>query len=278
MRAHHFLTSRNLSRTLAGAAVLLVAGLVPAAAQFPPPPGQSSQSSQANSPFPPAPGQTAAAKAQANNPFPPPPGQTAAASQANNPFPPPQGQQQPSANPFPGPGQASLSPGGFGSPSGSFAPAQGGFGVRPGGFSQGGPGGPGGVPEAQKICLNFPSIREEVEKGAATIRAAGERKATREEVCPLFKAFAAKEEKLVSFLTTNQKLCGVPPNVITQVKQNHAKTIKIRNTVCSAGPPAGQPAAPTLSDALGGPIIADDTSVKSGRGTFDTLTGNALQR
>src|SRR6266496_5448409 len=28
---------------------------------------------------------------------------------------------------------------------------------------------------------------------------------------------------------------------------------------------------------LGGPIIADDTSVKTGRGTFDTLTGNALQ-
>ena len=37
-------------------------------------------------------------------------------------------------------------------------------------------------------------------------------------------------------------------------------------------------AAPTLSDALGGPIIADDTSAKlPGRGIFDTLTGNALQ-
>ena len=35
----------------------------------------------------------------------------------------------------------------------------------------------------------------------------------------------------------------------------------------------------TLSDALGGPIIVDDTSAKlPGRGTFDTLTGNALQK
>jgi hypothetical protein len=34
-----------------------------------------------------------------------------------------------------------------------------------------------------------------------------------------------------------------------------------------------------LSDALGGPIIADDQSAKlPGRGTFDTLTGNALQK
>jgi hypothetical protein len=254
---------------LGGAAVLLVAGLAPAAAQFPPPPGQSQNS-------------------QANSPFPPPPGRTAAAAPANSPFPPAPGQQQ-SSSPFPTPGQAAVAPGGFGAPSsggfgtpsGSFAPSQGGFGARPGGFAQppggGGMGGPGGGPsEAQKVCLTFPAIREDVEKGAATIRAASEHKAGREEVCPLFKSFAAKEEKLVKFLVTNQKLCGVPPNVITQVKQNHAKTLQIRKAVCSAAP-AG-PAAPTLSDALGGPIIADDTSVKSGRGTFDTLTGNALQR
>jgi hypothetical protein len=272
MTAHRFLEVWNLRRAFVGAAVLLCAGLTPAAAQFPPPPGQTSSASQGTSPFPPAPGQQ-------------------------------QQQRQPAANPFPSPGQASASPGGFGSPApGSFGPAQGGFGapaqggfggpaqgngfVRPGGFSQGGAGGMGGgmggaagqVPEAQKICLTFPAIREDVEKGAAGIRAAGERKATREEVCPLFKAFAGKEEKLVKFLITNQKLCGVPPNIITQIKGNHAKTIQIRNTVCSAAPAAAAAAAPTLSDALGGPIIADDTSVKSGRGTFDTLTGNALQR
>jgi hypothetical protein len=238
-----------MSCALTGAFLVLSAGLDQAAAQFPPPPGQ-----------------TAAAPSGA---FPPPPAQQ-------------QQQQQPS-NPFPAPGQASAAPGGFGSPSGSFGGVQqGGFGVRPGGFSQPpagmGPGGPGGgqPSEAQKICLTFPAIREDVEKGAATIRAAGERKAAREEVCPLFKVFAAKEAKLVSFLATNQKLCGVPPNIITQVKQNHAKTIQIRNNVCSSAPAAA--AGPTLSDALGGPIIADDTSVKTGRGTFDTLTGNALQR
>jgi hypothetical protein len=165
---------------------------------------------------------------------------------------------------------------------------QGGFAVRPGGFSGGpahgsfsGPaqggfsGPPAGPTEEQKVCLTFPSIREDVEKGAASIRTASERKAAREEVCPLFKSFAVKEANLVKFLETNRKLCGVPPDVITQVRQNHAKTIQIRNTVCSAAPAA---AAPSLSDALGGPIIADDTSTRSGRGIFDTLTGNALQR
>jgi len=163
----------------------------------------------------------------------------------------------------PAAGQASA-PGGF-----SAVPSQ------PGGFSGGGGPGPS---EAQKVCLSFPTIREDMEKGAVAIKSAGERKATREEVCPLFKSYALKEAKLLKFLETNQKLCGVPPNIITQVKTNHANTIRIRNNVCSAAPP-GAGAAPTLSDALGGPIIADDESAKKpGRGTFDTLMGNALQR
>jgi hypothetical protein len=144
-----------------------------------------------------------------------------------------------------------------------------------GGFGGGAPRGPS---EAQKVCLSFPAIREDVEKGATQIKAAGTRKASREEVCPLFKSFAAKEAKMVAFLTSNQKLCGVPPNVINQVKANHANTIRIRDNVCSSAPMAGS-GAPTLSDALGGPIIADDQTAKlPNRGTFDTLTGNALQK
>jgi hypothetical protein len=126
--------------------------------------------------------------------------------------------------------------------------------------------------------MTFPTIREDVEKSAAVIKAASERKASREEVCPLFKSFAAKESKMIAFLEANQKACGVPPKAIAQVKANHAGTLRIRNAVCSAAP-AGPARAPTLSDALGGPIIADDTSAKlPGRGTFDTLTGNALQK
>ncbi len=131
--------------------------------------------------------------------------------------------------------------------------------------------------EAQRLCMTFPQIREDVEKAGGMIKAAGERKASREEVCPLFKNFAAKEGKMLAFLETNQKVCGVPPKIIAQMKIGHGRTMKIRDTVCSSAPVAG--AAPTLSDALGGPIIADDNSAKlPGRGTFDTLTGNALQR
>ena len=47
----------------------------------------------------------------------------------------------------------------------------------------------------------------------------------------------------------------------------------------SAAPGPPLPPARRSSDALGGPIIADDSSAKQpGRGTFDTLTGNVLSR
>jgi len=239
---------------VAGACAYGLGGLSPAAAQFQPVSGQQS------SVFPPPP---------------PPPGQAAAQPAQDPAFPPP-----------PSPGRAAPASGGFGAPQGSFGPApQNGFGPASGAFGSPAPrGGFGAAPqsgpnaEAQRVCSTFPSLREDVEKGALAIKSAGERKMSREEVCPLFKTFAAREAKMLNFLEKNRTLCGVPPNIIKQLKGGHANTIRIRNQVCSAAP-VGPAAAPTLSDALGGPLIADDESArKPGRGTFDTLTGNALSR
>ncbi len=203
--------------------------------------------SQAVAQFPPPPGQGGS---QAN-PFPPPPGQ-------GNPFPPPPGQGRSSQ-----PSQAQPSP--FPSvPGQSGAPAR-----QAGPFPP-----PGGGPPA--ICETFPAIRQETERSAMAIKTAGERKASREEVCPLFQKFAAEEAKMVKFLVTNQTACGVPPDVVKQVRGNHSKTVQIRNQVCATGPAAG-PRAPSLSDALSGPLLPD-ANTKPGRGTFDTLTGSPLSR
>jgi hypothetical protein len=124
--------------------------------------------------------------------------------------------------------------------------------------------------------MGFVSIRKAAEEGAAAIRAAGERKAPREEVCNLFKRFTGTEAQMIKFLVDHKTACGIPPQAISAAQSNHVKTMGIRKSVCSGGPAAS---GPTLSDALGGPIIADDTSAKQpGRGTFDTLTGNVLAR
>jgi hypothetical protein len=130
---------------------------------------------------------------------------------------------------------------------------------------------------SQSVCETFPAIRDAAEKDARAIQAAGERKATPEEVCPLFRRFAAKESRMVKFMVDHQKTCGVPPDAVKQVRANHARTVQIRNDVCNAAS-APAPAGPSLSDALGGPIIADDTSAQRGFGTFETLTGNPFRR
>ena len=121
-------------------------------------------------------------------------------------------------------------------------------------------------------CEAFVPIRSAAEKDAQAIQAAGKRKASREEVCPLFKKFAVSEAKMVKFLKDYQAKCGVPPEAVKQATTNHAKTIQVRNQVCSAGP---APAAPRLSDVFGAPVTTDS---RPNRGTFDTLTGNPLNR
>jgi len=275
------------AQRLALAGLLVMAGISAAAAQFPPAPGQNAKSGGfppaggAQDPaFPPPPGQGNAPAAQ-DSAFPPPPGQRAATPQ-NSPFPPPPRQRSAAQDPaFPPAGQGAAPgaasgfgpppQGGFSAPAGGGfgAPAAGGFGAPPGGEQR--PTGP------QAVCMDFLPIRKAAEEGALKIRAAGERKAPREEVCGLFTKFTGVEARLIKFLVDHKTLCGIPPQAITAAQANHAKTMTIRKNVCSGG--AAPSTGPTLSDALGGPIIADDNSAKQpGRGTFDTLTGNVLSR
>ena len=127
---------------------------------------------------------------------------------------------------------------------------------------------------AKSICEQFPAIRGQAEKDANAIKAASDRKAAREELCAAFNKFMGSESKMVKFLETNRAACGVPPEAIKQVKSQHARTAQIRKQVCAAG---SAPRGPSLSDALGAPILPDETP-KPGRGTFDTLTGSPLAR
>jgi hypothetical protein len=199
--------------------------------------------------FPPPPGQSGTASGQ-SSPFPPPPGQSGNAS----PFPPPPGQSAPAA----APAQAAVPQSGGFAPPGAQAP-------NPFSPQQGG---------GANICEQFPALRGQAEKDANAIKAASERKAQREEVCAAFTKFMGSEGKMVKFLETNQKACGVPPEAIKQVRTQHARTQQIRKQVCTAGP---APRGPSLSDALSAPIISDEPP-KPGRGTFDTLTGSPLAR
>ncbi len=148
-----------------------------------------------------------------------------------------------------------------------------------------GPGAPafGAPPQQQQQqppCFqDFIPLRTEAEKRAATLQAAVKRKVPREEVCSLIKRFSESEAIVVKFVEKNQQTCGVPPQIVQQMKANHLRTVASTTQVCAEGPGAGRPTGPGLSEALGltrAPTTIDSTAPHSG--TMDTLTGPVLQR
>jgi hypothetical protein len=154
----------------------------------------------------------------------------------------------------------------------SPAPPGPGFGGPPPPGAQGGGG--GGVPPC---ILEFTRLREDVEKKGKAAKAASEHKATREEMCKHVTVFAQAEGKWTKYAEVNVSSCGIPPQVVQQLKAVHAHTEETREKICSAQA-AGIPAAPSLSDALGTTKLPTPETTKTGSGTLDTLTGNAIQR
>jgi hypothetical protein len=132
----------------------------------------------------------------------------------------------------------------------------------------------GPPPACQALLVH----RDETQKNAMAIRAAGQRKAPPDEACKLFKAFLASETKMIKGLEQNSQLCGVPGEVIKQLKTQHAQAEKTGKQVCDAAAMGPRPSGPSLSEALGSTPTAADPAEKKRGGTFDTLSGTALQR
>ena len=125
-------------------------------------------------------------------------------------------------------------------------------------------------------CIGeFTRLRDDAQKKGLAIKLASERKAPVKEACALFNAFSAAEVKMIKYATDNAVWCGIPPQILTQLKQGHVKTTEIRSKVCQVAAAPAQPAAPSLSDALAAPV-PDSNNIRTGRGTFDTLTGSPL--
>ena len=130
----------------------------------------------------------------------------------------------------------------------------------------------GGAPP----CMaEFARLREDVQKRGLAAKAAGQRKVSREEMCKHITDYSAAELKWVKYTEANTTSCGIPAEVAQQLKQVHSNTEQTKAKICAAGPTA---APPSLSDALGTSRLPTPETAKSGSGTLDTLTGNAIQR
>lgn len=129
------------------------------------------------------------------------------------------------------------------------------------------------------------AIRGELEEKGKALQAAGKRKAEPQELCTLFRAYTAAEAKWVKFLQDNKEWCQIPSEIADKAKASSRGTASTRDKICqiaaNGGQPQGGPGKPppqgSISSALG---ITTGYSLGqgNGKGVFDTLNGNALQR
>jgi hypothetical protein len=127
----------------------------------------------------------------------------------------------------------------------------------------------------------FLPLRADMENKGKALQAAGKRKVTPKELCPLARSYFAAEAKVVKFIKDNQTNCQIPPQVVKQASETHAKTTEFRTKVCAAAENAVAPPPPSsgLSGAIGTtPQGGAPGTTPGGSGVFDTLTGNVLKQ
>ena len=129
--------------------------------------------------------------------------------------------------------------------------------------------------QAPSVCASFTKLTEEAQTRGAAVGAAIKAKADRKEICALMNRFIPAEAATVKFLVDNRTWCGIPDQAISVAKANHERSAKFRTAACEEAP---HPKVPTLSDAIQSPSVDTGKNTKTGRGTFDTLTGNPLAR
>jgi hypothetical protein len=191
-----------------------------------------------------------------------------AAAQMPWPGDPPQGGAQ---APWPG----TASPGMMGAPPppmGGMGGGMSGGGMMGGGGMGGGMGGGGAEPP----CMaEFSKLRGEVEKRGMAAKAAGQKKVGREEMCKYITTFFEAEAKWVKYTETNVQTCGIPMQIVSQLKQMHSNTEQTKTRICTAGPAPGG-GAPSLHDALDSSRTTSPDGAKAGA-TFETMTGPVIR-
>jgi len=85
----------------------------------------------------------------------------------------------------------------------------------------------------QPPCMaEFVKLREDVQKKGLAAKAAGARKVSREEMCQYITAYYSAYLKWVRFTELKLTSCGIPVNVLQELKQLLDPTDQTRNKIC----------------------------------------------
>ena len=132
-------------------------------------------------------------------------------------------------------------------------------------------------------CMKgFMPLREEAEKRGKLIKAASDRHAPPDEACKLIGNFGVAETKMLKYVETHMTQCGIPPQVLDQLKNGHKNSENMQQRICQVAQQAAQapkgPAGPSLSEVLGSSTALPEANNTRKGSTFDTLNGNVLAR
>jgi hypothetical protein len=113
------------------------------------------------------------------------------------------------------------------------APPLGG-GLAAGAYSGGQQGGGSASAAERQDCMEkFAPLRRDAEKRAQAIKAASDRKAPPKEACGLITSYVQAEAELVNYVTTKQTACGIPAEILKQLKANQASSRQLMKAVCA---------------------------------------------
>jgi hypothetical protein len=126
----------------------------------------------------------------------------------------------------------------------------------------------------------FMPLRTEAEKRGKLIKAASERHAPPDQACKLIGNFGQAEIKMIKYVETHSSQCGIPPQVVEQLRNGHKNTENMQQKVCAMAQQVQQrgPAGPSLSEVLGSAAALPEATANKKGSTFDTLNGNVLSR
>lgn len=146
-------------------------------------------------------------------------------------------------------------------------------------------GAPQGNPNMAECQGQVTKLRGDLEARGGALEKAAKAKRPPSELCPLFRNFSTAQQSFFSYLSTNKAKCGVPDDVIAQLKKNVSSVNGTRNKVCEVAKlqesgggagPSGPPPQGQISAGLGLPSGLPSVGAPKG-GVFDTLGGDALR-
>jgi hypothetical protein len=92
-----------------------------------------------------------------------------------------------------------------------------------------------GVGGLTPLCMaEFAELRDDVQKRGLAAKAAGQRKASREEMCKHITAYGAAELKWVKYSEDNVTGCAIPTEFVSQLKRAHSNTEQIKEKICKS--------------------------------------------